>query len=109
MNRTQRFVLSIAGLSILVMMTFSAMAAGNYTLKAQIDRDQVALYERVTYTLTIGSDSRNIPDPTLPDFDGFRILGSPRTSSQFSWVNGQVQNSRTISYLLEARSGGRYT
>ena len=109
MNRTQRFVLSIAGLSILVMMTFSAMAAGNYTLKAQIDRDQVALYERVTYTLTIESDSRNIPDPTLPDFDGFRILGSPRTSSQFSWVNGQVQNSRTISYLLEAHSEGRYT
>ncbi|MGB3976632.1 MAG: BatD family protein [bacterium] len=109
MNCVQRFILSVVKLTILATLAFPTLAAGNYTLTARVDRDQVTLYERITYTLTIESDSRNIPDPSLPDFNGFRTLGSPRTSSQFSWVNGRVQNSRTLSYLLEARTEGRYT
>lgn len=110
MNREKHLIQKVMGVLILVLLFFPPrITARNVTVTAYVDRQQLTLYERLTYTVTVEADTRNIPDPNLPDFKGFRVLGSPRTSSQFSWVNGQIQNARTFSYLLEARTEGRHT
>jgi hypothetical protein len=110
MNCEKTSIYKVMGALILVSLFIpQSISARNVIVTAHVDRQQVTLYERLTYTLTVEADTRNIPDPILPDFKGFRVLGSPRTSSQFSWVNGRIQNSRAFSYLLEARTEGSHT
>lgn len=84
------------------------VAHAETTLRASVDRTRVTLFERVTYTIEVASDSRNRAEPQPPEFKGFKVMGPPRTSSQFSWVNGVTSNVMSYSYVLEAREEGRH-
>ena len=79
------------------------VADAETTLRANVDRTRVTLFERVTYTIEVASDSRNRAEPQPPDFKGFRVSGPPRTSSQFSWVNGVTSNVIIIRNLEAGR------
>jgi hypothetical protein len=109
MNRDNRIHLIIMCVVIASGTIVSTTEARDVSITAHVDRNRVAMFERITYTIKVESDSRRIPDPIPPEFTGFRQIGSPGTSSQFSWVNGQVSNVRTFTYTLEAREPGDYT
>ncbi|MBN1878995.1 protein BatD [bacterium] len=99
--------------SLIVLLLWSMMspntAIGSITVTARVDRNRVTIFERINYSIQIDSDSRKIPEPSFPVFKGFRQLGSPRTSSQMSWVNGVVSNSQTYMIVIEAREEGSFT
>ncbi|MBK9256423.1 MAG: BatD family protein [Saprospiraceae bacterium] len=45
---------------------------------------------------------------TPPDFDGFKILSGPNTSSNFSMINGVVTQKSVYGYILRADVPGSY-
>jgi len=108
--QTQRkysdYRLSMVTLLLLFLLPVSTFAA--VSLTSRVDRNRITVYDRITYVLTLETDSRNAPDPLAPDFNGFKVLGPPRTSTQFSWVNGQTTNTRSYSYSLQAKAEGEY-
>ncbi|HPQ41608.1 MAG TPA: BatD family protein, partial [bacterium] len=78
-------------------------------LTARVDRNHVTVYDRIQYTLTVETNRRNTPDPVPPDFSGFKVLGPPRTSTQFSWVNGRTTSTKVYTYILQAQKEGQFT
>jgi len=44
-----------------------------------------------------------------PDFAGWNIVSGPNTSSSFSIMNGEMRQSSSYSYYLEAHQEGMYT
>lgn len=44
-----------------------------------------------------------------PEFAGWNIVAGPNTSSSFSIMNGEVKQSSSYSYYLEANSAGMYS
>lgn len=71
-----------------------------------VSADTIGLNNRleVTFTLKNAQGARFEP----PQFDGFRLLAGPNTSSQFSIVNGKTSSSVSYSYILEPLEAGQY-
>jgi hypothetical protein len=61
---------------------------------------------QLTYTVENGAARGGVH---LPSFDDFQLLGGPSTSQNMSWVNGQVSQSVTYSYVLQPKKEGTYT
>ena len=84
-------------------------AAFDLSLQADTDRTKLVVGERLNLTIKVTADmSGSLPDPDLPEHTGFDIIGRPRQSSSFSWINGRVNSSRTITYTLVAREAGLF-
>ncbi|MBN1297021.1 protein BatD, partial [bacterium] len=83
--------------------------AADIRLSARVDRNHVTVYDRITYTLIVETTSRGTPDPIPPDFSGFQVLGPPRTSSQFSWINGRTTSTKSFTWTLQAKKDGHFT
>lgn len=71
-----------------------------------LSADTIELNNRleVTFTLKNAQGARFEP----PQFEGFRLLAGPNTSSQFSIVNGKTSSSVSYSYILEPLEEGQY-
>ncbi len=46
---------------------------------------------------------------TPPNFEGWQVVAGPNTSSSYTIINGEVSQSSTYSYALEAPAAGVYT
>ncbi|MBV6472378.1 MAG: hypothetical protein JPMHGGIA_00634 [Saprospiraceae bacterium] len=46
---------------------------------------------------------------TPPRFEGWQVVAGPNTASSYSIINGEVSQSSTYSYALEATAAGVYT
>ncbi len=108
MNCKKSNLLTSLFVFIVIHCLVTVVAAQTITVTSNVDRNRVMVFERINYTVKVESDSRRVPDPIPPEFTGFRLIGAPRTSSQFSWVNGQISNIRTFIYTLEAREPGEH-
>lgn len=81
--------------------------AADISVRALVDRDQVAVGETLTLTVEI-SGAQNVPAPNLGDVSAFnaQYLGP---ATQVSIVNGQVSARISHRYALTARKAGRFT
>ncbi|MBK7147694.1 MAG: protein BatD [Bacteroidetes bacterium] len=59
---------------------------------------------QLNYTIENGQGS-NLKVPNLNDF---QVLGGPNTSTSMQWVNGNVTQSVTYSYILRAKKEGTF-
>jgi len=111
MHRQNMVLLIVPALTVCLLFVAASPPArcADVRLTARIDRDHVMVYDRIQYTLTLEADRRGVPDPTPPDFNGFKQLGAPRTSTQFSWVNGRTTSTKVYTYFLQAQKPGRFT
>lgn len=50
-------------------------------IQAEIDKLKLTTDETLTYKLSITSEVKNIPEPELPNFEGFLVLSNMQTSS----------------------------
>lgn len=71
-----------------------------------LSADTIGLDSRleVTFTLKNAQGARFEP----PQFEGFRLLAGPNTSSQFSIVNGEMSSTVSYSYILAPMEVGQY-
>jgi len=83
---------------------------GNYKISADVDKTDVVVNEAITLTVKISGQGnvKSIPEPTLPDIDGFRI---EKASSDFkvSNLDDQLGGTKTYEYLLIPRLPGKHS
>lgn len=71
-----------------------------------LSADTIGLNNRleVTFILKNAQGARFEP----PQFEGFRLLAGPNTSSQFSIINGKTTSLVSYTYILEPLEVGQY-
>lgn len=82
--------------------------AGDISISASVDRQEIALDEQLTLTITVNGDVSNIPQPKIPAMDGFTAYSSGR-SQNISIINGQVTSAVSFNYVLVPNDEGDYT
>lgn len=81
-----------------------AALAQEPTLTAQVDATRIGVEDQVQLTVTAtGSGGEPIP---LPPLVNLSAVSGPFTSTQMSWVNGVTSQSRSATWVLQARSPG---
>ncbi|MFH1854639.1 MAG: BatD family protein [Candidatus Omnitrophota bacterium] len=91
---------------------FLSIAAYSYaddiSISADVDRQEIALDEQLTLTITVNGNISNIPQPKIPVMNGFIAYSSGR-SQNISIINGQVTSSVAFNYILVPNDTGGYT
>ncbi|MGQ9678921.1 MAG: BatD family protein [bacterium] len=86
-----------AGLFLVLALT----QGGELSFTATVDRTTVGLNEPVQLTVRVtGTNIGRVPQPRLPELDGFENIGSSRSqSTSISIVNGRMTQEQTISFV----------
>lgn len=110
MKRTGKPALIVLALFFILVAGHSrAVAQSSVTVHASVSETTVYTGERISYSVEISGDFNNISRPSLPRFQGFRLLSNnPSTSRSYSFVNGRSSSSYTYSYHLIAQDKGSY-
>ena len=83
---------------LFILMVSAICYAEDITISANVDKQEVTLDEQVSLTITISGNASNIPQPYIPDWNGFTAYSSGR-SQNISIINGQVANSISFTYI----------
>ena len=94
--------------TVLFILSASISYAGDISISADVDRQEIALDEQLMLTITVSGSISNIPQPIIPSLDGFTAYSSGR-SQNLSIINGQVNSSVTFTYVLVPNDTGDYT
>jgi hypothetical protein len=81
-------------------------AAADITVSAFVDRTTVGVDQPVTLTVQVEGTMQSVPAPSLPPLDDSWVVRASGTSSNMSWVNGQVSISKSWNYTLLPRRAG---
>jgi len=78
------------------------------SFSASVDKNVVQQGEQFTLTLSL-EGSTNAGNLKFPDMPNFMVLSGPNQSTNMQWVNGQVSQSVSFSYILQPRDVGKFT
>ncbi|MDD4953686.1 MAG: BatD family protein [Candidatus Omnitrophica bacterium] len=98
-----RYLLLIALFLFLLYTTVFAQA----TIKAEVDKTDLSTDQTLTYKLIISSSGQEQVIPKAPDFKGFQVVSSAR-SSQVSFEKNQIKKSATYLFVLSPEKAGDY-
>ncbi len=82
--------------------------ADDISISADVDRNEIAMDEQVTLTITVSGNVTNIPEPKIPALKGFTTYSAGR-SQNISIINGQVSSSISFNYILVPNDVGDYS
>ena len=85
------------------------MFGQEYTVRASVSKNKVALNERFEYKIEISGKSTSLPNPDLPDLTNFAVLSGPNTSTSIQYINGAMSSSKAYSYILMPKKVGNFT
>jgi len=84
--------------------------AQDVQVTARVGSDIVGVQDNFQLTITVsGRDSGDAEMPRLPHLKGFRVVAGPSVSTQFQWVNGVSNNSKSFIYILLPEKEGQFT
>ena len=85
-------------------------AVGRFEVSADVDTTTILVNETVLLTVTIqGSGNINaLPDPSWPEFQGWRVIESPAVASS-EVIDGRLVGSRTYERVLVPEMTGELT
>ena len=110
-KRLQKLLISrilISWLLLLAMMP-SPATASEIAIEAFTDKTALTMKDRLVLTVKIsGEVIGSLPEPYEISYDGFEVIRRPSTSSSFSWINGRISSSKTITYVLMPNSEGSF-
>lgn len=86
-----------------------AARAADLTVEATVDRTSVPLDGQLVYTVAVSGGLRSVPDPDLPDLSKDFTVYRGGSSHNFSFVNGQISNTSSISFILVPKHQGVVT
>ena len=111
-RRTKAGLLAEGGIRLLLigflLLGSFSLLGQDIKLIASIDRNPVGLNEQFVYQLEISGSGSGVPDPNLPGFEDFRILGGPNVSTSVQIVNGSMSSSKSYSVILLPRKAGTF-
>jgi hypothetical protein len=75
-------------------------------VRSEVDARRIGLEDRLQLTITVEGSS--LPDQlALPALTNLRLAGGPSVSTQMSFVNGRVSQSRSWTYVLAPMAAGK--
>ncbi len=89
-------------LSILCLSATLAFAQAKFTVN--VSSDSILLGNRIKVTFTLENARANAFDP--PTFEGLQVVGGPNQSSNYSIINGKVNQSQSYSFYLKPQEVG---
>lgn len=95
MKRLYLILLLLTGLNICQAQDFTA----------SLSQSTVALGEQFQLSFTLNSSGSRFQPPSLPDF---HVLSGPNQSTSMQFINGNVSQSLTFSYILQAKGEGTF-
>lgn len=75
-------------------------------LTAQASKTRVAVGEQFQISFTINTSCNNFQAPSLVNFD---VYSGPNQSSSMTFVNGSMNQSVSLSYIIAAKKEGKFT
>ncbi|RJO65505.1 MAG: hypothetical protein C4540_00930 [Candidatus Omnitrophota bacterium] len=75
------------------------------SIRAEVDKTELAISEQLTYTLTIVTTEQEIPQPAVSKFSGFKII-SQVSSSSFSFDKDVMKRAVVYAFALRPRKAG---
>lgn len=106
MNMKSRY--RVFMLLFIVLAVFGTARAGDITVSAGLDKSAISLDETTTLSISISGAMGNVPEPTLPEIEGFSVQGAGQ-SQNISMINGKVSASVVYQYILTPRKAGSFT
>ena len=92
-------------LLLFVILLQTSYAQINFTAKAS--KTKLGANERLKVTYTI--DKQGADNFTPPNFNHFKVIAGPFTSSNFSMINGKTSYVQMLTYTLQPREKGKFT
>jgi hypothetical protein len=108
-NRNQNTKIKFLLFLVLTILLNISVSAQDVQLTAGVNRNPVGLNDQIIYTLEVSGSTSGLPEPNLPDFADFRILGGPNVSTSVQIINGSMSSSKNYSVILLARKAGTFT
>lgn len=81
---------------VVVLFCFQGLLA-QVQFETKVSKATLGINERLRVDFTMNEDGDNF---IAPSFDGFRIIGGPNQSINYSWINGKKSYNKTYSYFL---------
>ena len=81
--------------------------AAEGALRSEVDARKIGLQDTVQLTITVEGAGSLPDDVATPAFTNLRLVGGPAVSTQMSFVNGRVSQSRSWTYVLQPLAVGR--
>ena len=92
--------------SLLFIFLVQSLLAQDPVFTATTSRSQVGVGEQFQITYALNGNGGNFRSPDMRDF---AILSGPNQSSSMSFVNGNMSQSLTFSFVLAAQREGKFT
>lgn len=89
---------------VLLLAGFTANAA-EISFTASVNRNPIGTNEQFSITFTINAQASNFQAPSFRDFN---ILSGPNQSTSMQFINGNMSQSVSFTYYLQAKSEGTY-
>ena len=101
----------LAALSLGIWLLIAGCAWGQDTqVTASVGSDSVGVQDQVQLSITVsGKDSGDAEPPRISSLQGFRIVSGPNVSTQFQWINGRTNSSKSFIYVLIPEKEGQFT
>jgi len=95
--------MKLISINLILLFLINTLSAQDYSIRASVNKNKVALNERFEYKIEISGQSTSLPDPKLPKINNFAVLSGPNTSTSIQYINGAMSSSKTYSYILMPR------
>lgn len=89
---------------MLLLFGFSASAA-EISFTATVNRNPIGTNEQFSITFTINAQASNFQAPSFRDFN---VLSGPNQSTSMQFINGNMSQSVSFTYYLQAKSEGTF-
>lgn len=92
--------------AIIIFLTQTLCFAQDMKFEAKPSKTTLGVNEKLQVNFTMNQDGDNF---TPPNFEGFRVIGGPFQSTNFSWINGVKSFNKSYSYVLQPMRQGTLT
>lgn len=90
--------------AVLLLAGFTATAA-EISFTATVNRNPIGTNEQFSITFTINAQASNFQAPSFRDFN---VLSGPNQSTSMQFINGNMSQSVSFTYYLQAKSEGTF-
>jgi hypothetical protein len=102
--------MKVSAIALGLFLFIAALAWGqDAQVTASVGSDSVGVQDQFQFTITVsGKDSGDAEPPRIQSVKNFKVVSGPITSSQFQWINGRTNNSKSFTYLLIPEKEGQF-
>lgn len=92
-------------LAVVLLLSGYSTFAAEISFTASVNRNPIGTNEQFSITFTINAQASNFQAPSFKDFN---ILSGPNQSTSMQFINGNMSQSVSFTYYLQAKSEGTY-